>query len=86
LRKSTESVKGVSSGKVIMLFWSCLTWARSWRVHPNNIRYKCRWSPLNRELFHSQITHTLVNGHIVFDGSGVNDQVRGKRLSFENYR
>jgi dihydroorotase len=59
---------------------------RPWRVHPKNIRYKCGWSPLNRQPFRSQITHTLVNGNIVYDSSGVRDQVKGKRLLFEKTR
>jgi len=59
---------------------------RPWTVHPKNIRYKCKWSPLNRQLFRSQITHTLVNGHIVFDSLGPKDQVKGKRLLFEKCR
>jgi dihydroorotase len=59
---------------------------RHWCVNPKNIRYKCKWSPLNRQSFRSQITHTLVNGQIVFDSSGVKDQVKGKRLLFEKCR
>lgn len=60
-----------------------------WTVEKSNLLYKCGWSPLEGQLFHSQVTHTFVNGALAYENSGegalgkVNESVRGKRLFFE---
>ena len=38
-----------------------------WTVSKENILYKCGWSPLEGTLFNTQVTHTLVNGHLVYE-------------------
>lgn len=60
-----------------------------WTVAPENIRYKCKWSPLNNQIFRSKICMTLVNGEIVYEnteGDPVNgvfhEQFKGMRLEF----
>ena len=34
------------------------------------------------EIFTSRITHTLVNGKLVYENGVFNDEVRGQRLEF----
>ncbi|MFM9020284.1 MAG: dihydroorotase, partial [Sediminibacterium sp.] len=38
-----------------------------WTVSKENILYKCGWSPLEGTNFSTQITHTLINGHLVYE-------------------
>ena len=52
-------------------------------VQPNNIYYKCGWSPLENHTFQSSVEKTFVSGHLAFDNGTFNEQVKGKRLSFE---
>jgi dihydroorotase len=53
------------------------------RVSPANILYKCGWSPLEGFEFPATVTHTFVNGHLVY-GNGVFDESQwGMRLKFD---
>jgi dihydroorotase len=53
------------------------------KVSKENILYKCGWSPLEGVEFPAAITHTFINGHLVY-GNGVWDEsVRGQRLVFD---
>ena len=52
-------------------------------VSKDNILYKCGWSPLEGETFHSQITHTFVNGNLAYEGGKFSDKKFGERLRFE---
>jgi dihydroorotase len=55
----------------------------STRVSKENILYKCGWSPLEGFEFPAAITHTFVNGNLVY-GNGVWDESQmGQRLEFE---
>jgi dihydroorotase len=52
------------------------------KVSANNILYKCGWSPLEGFEFPASITHTFVNGQLVY-GNGVWDESKkGERLQF----
>jgi dihydroorotase len=52
-------------------------------VSKENILYKCGWSPLEGFTFPAAITHTFVNGQLVY-GNGVWDESKtGERLAFE---
>jgi dihydroorotase len=52
-------------------------------VTKNNILYKCGWSPLEGFEFPASITHTFVNGHLVY-GNGIWDESKkGERLLFD---
>lgn len=52
------------------------------KVSKENILYKCGWSPLDGFEFPATITHTFVNGHLVY-GNGIWDESnKGLRLSF----
>ena len=57
---------------------------QEWTVAHNNIHYKCGWSPLQGETFHSKVSHTWVNGKLVYKDGLFNEMVRGERLEFEN--
>lgn len=56
--------------------------SRSWKVHKTNILAKCGWSPFEGIEFGSSITHTLVNGNLVFEDGKFDEAARGKRLTF----
>jgi dihydroorotase len=52
------------------------------KVSKENVLYKCGWSPLDGFEFPATITHTFVNGHLVY-GNGIWDESnKGLRLSF----
>jgi dihydroorotase len=51
-------------------------------VAKENILYKCGWSPFEGHSFPASVTHTFVNGCLVY-GNGVWDEsIKGKRLLF----
>ncbi|WP_411811340.1 dihydroorotase [Chryseobacterium scophthalmum] len=54
-----------------------------WTVEKENILYKCGWSPLEGMSFHSKVTHTFVNGNLVYENGKVNEEKFGERLLFE---
>jgi len=54
-------------------------------VTKENILYKCGWSPFEGTMFPAAITHTFVNGNLVY-GNGVwNESVKGQRLLFDRH-
>ncbi|MBW6461231.1 MAG: dihydroorotase, partial [Bacteroidales bacterium] len=61
-----------------------------WQIDASNIFYKCGWSPFEGFTFHSKITHTFVNGNLIYEvkqlpgESPFNESFRGMRLRF-NY-
>lgn len=55
----------------------------SWIVDESNILYKCGWSPFDGLTFHSKITHTFVNGNLVYDNGKFDERKKGQRLLFE---
>jgi dihydroorotase len=52
-------------------------------VSKQNILYKCGWSPLENMEFPCCITHTFVNGNLVFENGMFHESQKGKRLQFE---
>ncbi|AWG24955.1 dihydroorotase [Flavobacterium kingsejongi] len=54
-----------------------------WNVKKENILYKCGWSPFEGFNFKSRITHTFVNGQLVYQNFKVKEIQAGKRLSFD---
>ncbi|BFM42514.1 dihydroorotase [Flavobacterium sp. CFS9] len=54
-----------------------------WSVKPENIVAKCGWSPFENFTFKSRITHTFVNGEMVYNNFKVKDIRAGKRLLFD---
>ena len=53
-----------------------------WSVSKSNILYKCGWSPFEGYTFKSRITHTFVNGQLVYNNFKFKDIRAGKRLLF----
>ncbi|MCG2610099.1 dihydroorotase [Flavobacterium sp. SM15] len=54
-----------------------------WTVNKDNILYKCGWSPFEGTNFKSRISHTFVNGHLVYANGKVKEDRFGQRLLFE---
>lgn len=54
-----------------------------WTVTKENILYKCGWSPFEGTDFSNQITHTFVNGNLMFVNGVFNEEIKGKRLEFK---
>ncbi|GAB2678850.1 dihydroorotase [Flavihumibacter cheonanensis] len=52
-------------------------------VSKENIYYKCGWSPLEGTTFPSSVTHTFVNGHLVYGKEGFDESQNGMRLEFD---
>jgi dihydroorotase len=51
-------------------------------VSKENIWYKCGWSPFEGHTFKSSITHTFVNGHLVYNNGTIDESQLGQRLTF----
>lgn len=54
-----------------------------WTVTKENILYKCGWSPFEQTSFTSKVTHTMVSGHLAYDGGKLIEGRNGERLLFE---
>lgn len=54
-----------------------------WNVKKENILYKCGWSPFEGYNFKSRVTHTFVNGKLVYANGKVKETKVGQRLLFE---
>jgi dihydroorotase len=52
-------------------------------VSKENILYKCGWSPLEGFEFPATITHTFVNGRLVYGNGNWDESNPGMRLSFD---
>lgn len=57
-----------------------------WKVSPENILYKCKWSPFENTQFQSKISKTIVNGELVYSDGNFNENTKGMRLKFNKYR
>ena len=53
-----------------------------WEVNKSNILYQCGWSPFEGQIFKAKVTHTLVNGNLVYNNGEFNETFRGMRLLF----
>jgi dihydroorotase len=56
---------------------------KKWTVNKDNILAKCGWSPFEGFTFNSTISHTFVNGKLVYNNFIVNENLAGERLLFE---
>jgi dihydroorotase len=54
-----------------------------WAVQPGNTLYKCGWSPFEGTTFKSRVTHTFVNGNLVYKNFNFTPFVQAERLKFE---
>jgi len=53
-----------------------------WVVSKENILAKCGWSPFEGHQFGSKVTHTIVNGKVVYANGVLNEVGSGSRLLF----
>ena len=53
-----------------------------WTVEKENLLYKCGWSPMEGQTFKSKVMQTFVNGHLVFNMGEIDEDYRGKRMTF----
>jgi dihydroorotase len=53
---------------------------QSWTVAQDNILFKCGWSPLEGTTFGSKVTHTWVNGNLVFENDQFHSEHKGMAL------
>ncbi|MBF5027175.1 dihydroorotase [Planobacterium oryzisoli] len=53
-----------------------------WQVEKENILYKCGWSPLEGTFLKSKVTHTFVNGQLVYKEGELLGEAQGERLEF----
>jgi dihydroorotase len=56
---------------------------RPWTVLKENILAKCGWSPFEKTTFKSQVTHTIVSGHLAYNEGLLNEDKMGERLLFD---
>jgi len=54
----------------------------SQEVTKDSLLYKCGWSPFEGRVFQSTVTHTFVNGNLVFKEGHIYDDEKGQRLLF----
>lgn len=54
-----------------------------WAVQPGNILYKCGWSPFEGVTFKSRVTHTFVNGNLVYKNFQFTPFRKAERLKFD---
>ena len=51
-------------------------------VTKESILYKCGWSPFEGTTFNSKITHTFVNGNLIYHKGKFDNETKGMQLSF----
>ncbi|MCR4964498.1 MAG: dihydroorotase [Bacteroidales bacterium] len=51
-------------------------------IQDEDLYYKCGWSPYVGQTIQTEITHTFVNGNLVFEKGDLHDDSRGERLQF----
>ncbi len=54
-----------------------------WAVQPSNTIYKCGWSPFDGTTFKSRVTHTFVNGNLVYKNFKFNPLTKAERITFD---
>jgi dihydroorotase len=54
-----------------------------WKVERENILYKAGWSPFEGAVFGAAVTHTFVNGRLVYDHGKFDESTMGQPLTFE---
>lgn len=56
---------------------------KPYTVTPENIMYKCGWSPFENHTFSTTPTHTFINGKLVWENGRLDESVRGMALEFD---
>jgi dihydroorotase len=55
---------------------------QNWIVSPENILYKCGWSPFEGVQFSNKVVATYINGVAAFKNDKIDESVKGKRITF----
>ena len=55
-----------------------------WTVSKENIITECGWSPLEGTTFQTKVTHTFVNGNLVYSNGQFNETEKGQALTSRN--
>jgi dihydroorotase len=53
-----------------------------WTVNRKNILAKCGWSPFEQIQLRSNVTHTLISGHLAYSEGKLVEGKNGERLVF----
>jgi len=56
---------------------------KSWIATDGNSLSKCAWTPYHEQAFTTNVSHTFVNGNLVYENGKFDDKSRGKGLVFE---
>jgi dihydroorotase len=56
---------------------------QEWTVQPDNVLYKCGWSPFMGKTFRGKVVSTIVSGHLAWHEGQLREGKSGERLSFE---
>lgn len=56
---------------------------KEYTITKENILYRCGWSPMEGMTLPASITHTFVNGNVVYENGIVIESNKGMRLAFE---
>jgi len=57
--------------------------SKPWSVNKDNILYQCGWSPFEGANFKSRVSHTFVNGQLVYENAKVKEIMAAQRLQFD---
>jgi dihydroorotase len=52
-------------------------------VTKESLFYKCKWSPFDGQIFQSTVTHTFVNGNLIFENGTIHEIANGVALTFD---
>lgn len=55
---------------------------KEWTVAPENLYYKCGWSPFNGHRFRGKVESAIVNGHLAWHDGQFFEDKKGERLLF----
>ena len=56
---------------------------KAYTISKENILYHCGWSPMEGMTMPASITHTFVNGHVVYENGVVIEDYKGMRMAFD---
>lgn len=57
--------------------------AQRWTVNPQNLYYRCQWSPLEGKRVYGKVRSTIVSGHLAWHEGRFNEEKMGERLLFD---
>jgi dihydroorotase len=55
---------------------------KPYTISRQNILYKCGWSPMENDQMPASVTHTFVNGNLIYANGVFNESYKGMRLRF----